>query len=106
MKQQKTNSFFLPAEWNHHEATWLGWPHNKSDWPGKFSPIPWVYGEIARYISRGEKVRILVEDKEHQKKAERVLKAVDANFENIEVYRLKTNRGWMRDSGPAFLYTF
>ena len=103
MKQQKTNSFFLPAEWTPHEATWLGWPHYKEDWPGKFSPIPWVYGEIARYISRGEKVRILVEDKKHQKKAERVLKSVDANFENIEFYKLKTNRGWMRDSGPAFV---
>jgi agmatine deiminase len=93
----------LPAEWEPHEATWLGWPHNKEDWPGKFAPIPWVYGEIARYISRGEKVRIVVEDKEHQKKAERVLKAVDTDFANIEFFRLKTDRGWMRDSGPAFV---
>ena len=92
-----------PAEWEKHEATWIGWPHNKEDWPGKFAPIPWVYGEIARYISRGEKVRIVVEDKEHQKKAKRVLKAVNADFQNIEFYRLKTDRGWMRDSGPAFV---
>ena len=95
--------FEISPEWEPHEATWLGWPHNKSDWPGKFSPIPWIYGEIARYISRGEKVRILVEDKEHQKKAEGVLKSVDANFENIEFFKIKTNRGWMRDSGPAFV---
>jgi len=25
---------FVPAEWQRHEATWLGWPHNKEDWPG------------------------------------------------------------------------
>lgn len=93
----------LPAEWEPHEATWIGWPHNKEDWPGKFAPVPWVYGEIARYISRGEKVRIVVEDKEQQKKAERVLKAVDSDFENIEFFTLKTDRGWMRDSGPAFV---
>lgn len=93
----------MPPEWSTHGATWLGWPHNKSDWPGKFSAIPWVYGEITRYISRGEKVRILVEDKEHQKKAERILKSVDANLENIEFYKLRTNRGWVRDSGPAFV---
>ena len=95
--------FEIIPEWYPHEATWLGWPHNKSDWPGKFSPIPWVYAEIARYISRAEKVRIVVEDKEHEAKANKVLKAVDANFENIEFYKLKTNRGWMRDSGPAFV---
>ncbi len=93
----------LPAEWEKHEATWIGWPHNKEDWPGKFAPVPWVYGEIARYISRGEKVRIVVEDKEHQKKAERLLKSVNVDLQNIEFYRLKTDRGWIRDSGPAFV---
>ncbi len=107
MKNQKTkinlSEYSLPAEWEKHEATWIGWPHNKEDWPGKFSPIPWVYGEIVKYISRGEKVRIIVEDKDHQKKTERVLKSVDVNFDNIEFYKLKTNRGWIRDSGPAFI---
>ncbi|MDO8550863.1 MAG: agmatine deiminase family protein, partial [Ignavibacteria bacterium] len=97
------NNIRIPAEWELHKATWLGWPHNKEDWPGKFSPIPWVYGEIVRYISRGEKVRIIIEDKSHESKARNVLKAVDANFNNIEFYKLKTDRGWMRDSGPAFV---
>ena len=95
--------FEILPEWYPHEATWLGWPHNKSDWPGKFAPIPWVYGEVVRYISRGEKVRIIVEDKGHEAKAKKVLKVVDANFENIEFYKLKTNRGWTRDSGSAFV---
>ncbi len=107
MKNQKTkiniSEYSLPAEWEKHEATWIGWPHNKEDWPGKFYPIPWVYGEIVKYISRGEKVRIIVEDKGHQKKTERVLKSVDVNFDNLEFYKLKTNRGWIRDSGPAFI---
>ncbi|OGU73507.1 MAG: agmatine deiminase [Ignavibacteria bacterium RBG_16_34_14] len=96
-------SIRIPAEWEPHEATWIGWPHNKSDWPGKFAPISWVYCEIARYISRSEKVRIIVEDKNHEAKARKVLKAVDANLDNIEFYKLKTNRGWMRDLGPAFV---
>ncbi len=40
----------MPAEWEPHEATWLAWPHERSDWPGKFAPIPWVYGEVARRL--------------------------------------------------------
>ncbi|MFI5290562.1 MAG: agmatine deiminase family protein, partial [Polyangia bacterium] len=40
--------FRMPAEWEPHAATWLAWPHEKSDWPGKFEPIPWVYGEVVR----------------------------------------------------------
>ncbi len=95
--------YYLPSEWDSHEATWLGWPHNTQDWPGRFSPIPWVYAEITRYISRNEKVRIIVENDDHRKKAEHVLKSVELNFSNIEFFKLSTNRGWMRDSGPAFL---
>ncbi|HQF43836.1 MAG TPA: agmatine deiminase family protein [Ignavibacteriaceae bacterium] len=93
----------LPAEWEYHESTWIGWPANKQDWPGKFQPIPWVYGEIVRYISREEKVRIIVQSKEHQKKAEAVLKAVGVDFSNIDFFKLATNRNWLRDAGPQFV---
>ncbi|MBP2676514.1 MAG: Porphyromonas-type peptidyl-arginine deiminase, partial [Deltaproteobacteria bacterium] len=50
----------MPAEWEPHAATWLGWPHNASDWPGKVAVIPWVYGEMVRRIATGETARIIV----------------------------------------------
>lgn len=93
----------LPAEWERHEATWLGWPHNRSDWPGKFPPIPWVYAEIVRRISAGEKARIVVESKEHEKQARTVLKSADVEQSNVEFHIMKTDRGWTRDSGPQFV---
>jgi agmatine deiminase len=64
----------MPAEWDRHEATWLAWPHEISDWPGKFATILWVYSEIVRHLSRFETVRILVNDGEAQHKASRILK--------------------------------
>jgi agmatine deiminase len=97
------HNYRIPAEWEKHEATWIGWPNNKEDWPGKFQPIPWVYGEIVRYISRAEKVRIIVESASHQKKAESVLKAVGAELTNVEFFKLETDRNWLRDSGPQFV---
>jgi agmatine deiminase len=97
------NNFKLLPEWTIHTATWIGWPYNKTDWPGKFSPIPYVYGEIVKYISRGEKVRIFVQSKEHKKKAEKVLRDCDVSFTNIEFFIKKTDRGWLRDSGPMFV---
>uniref|UniRef100_A0A7V2ZKR2 Agmatine deiminase family protein n=1 Tax=Ignavibacterium album TaxID=591197 RepID=A0A7V2ZKR2_9BACT len=102
-KNNNKLNFRLPAEWEKHEATWIGWPANKEDWPGKFIPIPWVYGEIVRYISREEKVRIIVSSKAQQQKALNVLKSVDANLDNIEFYFLKTDRNWLRDAGPQFV---
>jgi agmatine deiminase len=95
--------FRLPAEWEKHEATWIGWPHNKQDWPGKFSPIPFVYAEIVKFISKGELVRILVEDDDHEKKAKKILKSIDVGFDNVEFYKIKTDRNWLRDAGPQFV---
>ena len=95
--------YLIPPEWSQHEATWNGWPYNKSDWPGKFSPIPYVYAEIVKYISRGEKVRIFVQTKEHRLKAEKVLKDSNGGLSNVEFFIKKTDRGWLRDSGPIFV---
>src|SRR5271154_2119906 len=53
--------FRMPAEWEPHEATWLGWPHELTDWPGKFAPIPWAFAEIVRDLTRVERVQLLVE---------------------------------------------
>ena len=93
----------LPAEWEPHEATWIGWPHNTTDWPGKFAPIPWVYGEITRRLAEGERVETLVESKAHESAARRILERIGANLENVRFRRFPTNRGWTRDAGPAFV---
>lgn len=103
MFMNRSENKYLPAEWENHEATWTGWPHNREDWPGKFSPIVWVYCEIVKKISEGEKVRILVEDKNHQNKAIKALKDADVKLSNVEFFLLKTDRGWTRDSGPIFV---
>jgi agmatine deiminase len=97
------NNFKLLPEWSPHETTWIGWPYNKSDWPGKFAPIPYVYAEIVKYISRGEKVRIFVQSKEQRLKATKVLKDTNVDLANVEFFIKKTDRGWLRDSGPMFV---
>ena len=93
----------MPAEWEPHAATWLGWPHNKSDWPGRFAPIPWVYGEIVRKTAPGETVRILVNSAAHERQARRVLEKVGAPLDTVQFLRFSTNRGWTRDFGPIFV---
>jgi agmatine deiminase len=95
--------FHMPAEWEPHRATWIGWPHNASDWPGKFGPIPWVYGEIARALVPGEIVRILVNSGPHERQARRSLERVGVSLARVEFFRFPTNRGWTRDFGPLFV---
>jgi agmatine deiminase len=93
----------MPAEWEPHAATWLAWPHYKLDWPGKFEPIPWVYAEIIRYLSRGERVEIIVKDGAAEKDARKVLKRAHALNESVHFHHWPTNRVWTRDSGCAFV---
>jgi len=97
-------SFRMPAEWEPHAATWLAWPHYKLDWPGKFEPIPWVYAEIIRNLSRHERVELIVKDAVAEKLARKTLRRANAWNENVRFHRWPTNRVWTRDSGCAFVW--
>jgi agmatine deiminase len=93
----------MPAEWEPHAATWLAWPHNAEDWPGKFQPIPWVYAEIVRHLARVEDVHILVNDAAAEKRARGVLKRNGVALGRVHFHHWPTDRVWTRDSGPIFV---
>ena len=93
----------MPAEWELHEATWLAWPHEKTDWPGKFEPIPWVYADIVRNLARVERVRILVRDAAMLRRVREILKKIEVNLAAVDFYLVATDRGWTRDFGPIFV---
>jgi agmatine deiminase len=95
--------FRMPAEWEPHEATWIGWPHNVTDWPGKFTLIPWVYVEIVRKLAPSEIVRILVNNRQHEARACNVLARAGVDLDRVEFFPFPTNRGWTRDFGPIFV---
>lgn len=95
--------FSMPAEWEPHEATWLGWPHNPTDWPDKLDTIRWVYCEIVRKIAPGETVRILVNNRSDEKLTRNQLTRAGAVLKNVQFVVHPTNRGWTRDSGPLFV---
>ena len=90
----------MPAEWEKHEATWLGWPHELTDWPGKFAPIPWAFAEMVRLLADVERVFLIVEDGSAEKRVRGILKKAGVKLASVEFLRAKTDRGWMRDSGP------
>ncbi len=93
----------MPAEWEPHAATWLAWPHEPRDWPGKLAPIPWVYGEVVRHLVTGERVRVLVDDASVEARARRILERVGADLSKVDFFRVPTDRSWTRDSCPLFV---
>src|SRR5882724_5067912 len=95
--------FRMPAEWEPHAATWIAWPHEVTDWPGKFQPIAWVYGEFARYVTQVERLRVLVRNRGDENKAKSVFKKSGANLDAVDFYQHETNRSWTRDFCPIFV---
>ncbi len=93
----------MPAEWEPHEATWIAWPHNRRDWPGKFAAIPWAFAEIVRLLHRSEPVHILVNDQRSERQAGAALERVGVDFRRIHFVRFPTDRVWTRDYGPIFV---
>lgn len=103
MSEPVSRPFRMPAEWEPHAATWLAWPHRRSDWPGRFGPIPWVYTEIVRALSRHERVNLIVRGPKAQARAAAMLAGVGVDLAQVGFWSLPTDRGWVRDSGPIFV---
>jgi agmatine deiminase len=99
----RASGFRMPAEWEPHEATWIAWPHNREDWPGRFAPIPWVYADIVRKLTRVERVRILIDNEDQEHAARRVLEKAGAELDAVEFFIYPTDRVWTRDYGPIFI---
>jgi agmatine deiminase len=93
----------MPAEWEPHEATWIAWPHERADWPGKFGAIPWVYAEIVRHLHRSEQVHLLVNDVAAERRVRRLLARCGIELSRVTFFRFATDRVWVRDYGPIFV---
>jgi len=102
-KTPRELGYRMPAEWEQHEATWLAWPHNPEDWPGKFQGIPWLYAEIVRLLAAHEQVHLLVEDAKAEQRVRGILERAGANLDRVSFHQWPTNRSWTRDSGPIFV---
>jgi agmatine deiminase len=90
----------MPAEWEPHAATWLAWPHEPTDWPGKFDAIPWVFAEVARNLQEGERIRVIVAGKREESQAKSVFARSQVNLKQVDFIHLATDRSWTRDFLP------
>ena len=100
---RKSLGWRMPAEWEPHAATWLAFPHKRGDWPGKADAVIWVYAEIVKQLTRGERVRILVGDAQAAARARYVFGRAGADLKLVDCVTCATNRSWTRDYLPSFL---
>ncbi len=86
----------LPAEWEPQEAIQLTWPHNGTDWKPVIQEVTECYINIAREISKREKLWIVTPEPQ---KVERLLRnhLDQHSLARITYYRIPTNDTWARD---------
>lgn len=94
----------MPAEWETHDATWIAWPHHEPDWPGKLEAVRWVYAEITRVLADHERVEILCQNETVRDSAITMLRAHDVAMQRVNLLLVPTDRVWLRDSGPSFVW--
>jgi agmatine deiminase len=96
--------YYVPAEWEEHEGTWFSWPKNLLTFPKMMLPkVEATYCEMARALSAGEKVKILIEEHGMKERVSKMLESAGVRMKNIFLLRIKSADVWIRDYGPVFL---
>lgn len=95
--------FRMPAEWEPHSATWLAWPHHRTDFLGKLSSARHTLAEVARLLSTAERVRLIVKDGREQAQAARGLARAGVDLKQVDFFGAGTDRSWTRDYLPSFV---
>jgi agmatine deiminase len=103
MTTPKQAGYYFPAEFGHHAATWLSWPHKAASWPGKIATIYPFYGRFVKELTKGEVVCINVADGAMQTFAVGELQKAGVEMDRVRFFLHPTNDAWCRDHGPSFL---
>ena len=98
-----TNNRRFPAEWEKQQGIVLCFPHNGNDWPGKYEAVKWAFVEFIKKVAVFETVFLVVADEKLKEKVTDMLERAHVNLKNISFIIHKTNRSWMRDSGPIIV---
>ena len=97
------NNRRFPAEWEKQQGLLLCFPHNGNDWPGKYGAIQWAFVEFIKKVANVETVFLLVANEKLKEKVVGMLEMAHVKTENVSFIIQKTNRSWMRDSGPIIV---
>ncbi|HEX9601051.1 MAG TPA: agmatine deiminase family protein [Mariniflexile sp.] len=99
----KADHWIFPAEWEKQQGVLLCFPHNGNDWPGKYEAVQWAFVEFIKKVASVEEVILIVANEKLKSKISIMLETAHVNLKNLSFIIHKTNRSWMRDSGPIIV---
>ncbi len=90
----KKDGFRMPGEFKEHVGCYILWPERPDNWRLGAKPAQHVFVEVAKAISKSEKVTVGV-SKEQYENARNLLPS------DIRVIEISYNDSWVRDCGPT-----
>ncbi len=93
----------FPAEWEKQQGILLCFPHNGNDWPGKYQAVQWALVEFIKKVATYEIVFLVVASEDLKSKVTQMLTDAHVELNKVSFIIQKTNRSWMRDSGPIIV---
>ena len=90
------DGFWMPAEFEPHDGTWMLWPERPDNWRQRARPAQQAFAAVASAIARFEPVTVGA-GPEHYARARAALP------QSVSVIELSGNDAWMRDTGPSFV---
>ncbi|WP_228527600.1 agmatine deiminase family protein [Pararhodonellum marinum] len=92
-----SEAFYMPAEWEPHEAVWLGW--EKDSTQGFHSSISKIITTLKPHVT----VKIAFDNDSLMQTAIAKLMGLGVDTTGIKMYVMPGERYWIRDHGAAFL---
>ena len=90
-------AFVMPAEWQPHECTWMGWPaKDYEEDPAENERAYRAWSSVANAVVEFEPVKMLVE-------ADDIAIAKTFLDARVELIEASLDDGWLRDTGPSFV---
>lgn len=104
MEEKRLNpeKFYMPAEWESHEGTWLQWPQDKV-YSGYELKLERIWLQMVEALHEHENVHIIIRDERQRDHVSDQIVYHNIGLKNIDFYIIPTNDVWARDNGPIFV---
>lgn len=102
MNTNRLQGLRLPAEWEQQRAIMLIWPHEDTDWCPYLEEITEVYLQMAKAITRHEKLLITARDTERVQDL-LTKHLTERQMKQVTIFACDNNDTWARDVAPITL---
>lgn len=101
-KEYNPADFYMPAEWEPHEGTWLQWPQD-GVYRGYELKLERIWIQMVEALHGHENVHLIVNGERQKDHVADQLEYHGVGLKNVDFHIIATNDVWARDNGPIFV---